>query len=239
MNWNSVKLACESIFLLVAAGSAVYAAHQIHEAVQGINAVTAEATSTLDAVNQPCGHGHPCGALAVLNKTITKSGDAVVTTQIQERTATKHLTALMDTANATIGKVGGLASEGTELAHNASGAVLSIQQDADALRPTLVAATGAVESFGTAAQSLNGRINDPRIDATLSNVADLTDNANGIAANFRVTTGMVNHYLQPILQPTPCPKKGHLGCELRRHALGWLTVGARTGESIYWTRANF
>lgn len=68
----------------------------IDAATQGARDADALIRRTDDHLNRPCGGGYPCGTLAEANTVLAKTGDAIVTTQIQERDITPHTIAAMD-----------------------------------------------------------------------------------------------------------------------------------------------
>jgi hypothetical protein len=66
-------------------------------------AATAAINATAANINRPCaGHSGPgsCGTLAQANKTMIDAGDAIVTTQIAERTAARQMVATMGDVDA-------------------------------------------------------------------------------------------------------------------------------------------
>ena len=83
---------------------------------------------TFDNLNRPCAPG-PCGLLPNGAKVETKVGDAIVTTQIQERAIAPHTIAAMDTLNASAGKLGQTADALTGTAESARTGVDALTVD--------------------------------------------------------------------------------------------------------------
>lgn len=77
----------------------------IDAATQGARDADSLIRRTDDHLNRPCGDGEPCGTLAEANKVLVKTGDAIVTTQIQEQAITPHTIAAMDSITALTGNL--------------------------------------------------------------------------------------------------------------------------------------
>ena len=132
-------------------------AGEVDSAIQGFNGVTAAATLAIpthsevmqpidaatqgardadslirrtdDHLNRPCGGGYPCGTLAEANKVLVKTGDAIVTTQLQERAITPHTIAAMDSITALMRNANGQVTEDGPYAKNILASVSGITQD--------------------------------------------------------------------------------------------------------------
>jgi hypothetical protein len=160
---------------------------------------------TLTTLNRPCGIRNvksnanystfysegslmPCGTLAEVATSVVKAGDAVVQTQLVERTTAPHVTAAMDTLNDSAQKLGGTAD-------NLSGTATALTGTANAATGTLTAATTTIQTAGTtiaAFQPVLGHLNasSADLDAFLKGRM-LTETLPDIAANLKITTGNV------------------------------------------------
>lgn len=87
--------------------------------------------ATNDNLNRPCGGGKPCGTLATLNKTVTKAGDSLVTTQLAERATVPHVIAAMDTLNDSAGRLGGSADAATATIRDLQPLAASLRRSVD------------------------------------------------------------------------------------------------------------
>lgn len=101
---------------------------------------------TLQQVNRPCGTKIkdltlPCGALATLNKTVVKIGDAVVTTQRQERAITPHTIAAMDNLNRAADALTRTANAATQTLHGASLTLSTMNDSIASTKPLIEAST--------------------------------------------------------------------------------------------------
>lgn len=249
MTWQTAKLVCESIALLALAGSALFSAYLIREGEMDLHSTQVKAqqsltylSATLNAVNAPCigFHGSvTCGPLAQLSQTEKNVGILAAQAALQVKNSAQISDSAAEAVKGASADIHQIAQNGSQTLQAATGTLQAIQADAVSAQPILAAAQGTVMKLGTAADSLNALLKSEAINRTIKNVADLTGNLNGVASNLDATTAMVNHKLQPILEPKPCPKRNHLACVLRRHTLGYLMGGARFGEALYWTRANF
>lgn len=143
---------------------------------------------TLDALNRPCGNGHPCGLIANANKTLVKVGDAIVTTQLTERKATPHVTAAMDA----------LKDSAVQLSGTANAATGSLTAATDALnegKRTIQAAQPLLASYTRAGDSLNDLLRDRAIHQTVQNVADMTASGSIVMGNAaKVSTKLTNDF---------------------------------------------
>ena len=101
----------------------------IYAATQGARDADALIRRTDDHLNRPCGGGYPCGTLAEANKVLVKTGDAIVTTQVQEQAITPHTIAAMDSITALTGNLNGQVTEDGPYAKNILSSVSGITQD--------------------------------------------------------------------------------------------------------------
>jgi hypothetical protein len=144
---------------------------------------------TLDAINRPCGGGQPCGTLATLNKTIVKAGDAVVTTQLVERSSAIQVKATMD-ALATIPEhVNLTADAGTSAFSQAAVDLTSLNTTIKATTPLLLSTTGAVDDVDAFIKTNSPIVNRFAVNAetTSGNVAGITANMDKISAHLEKT----------------------------------------------------
>lgn len=237
MTWQTVERICGSLALLAVAGSAIYTARKAGQATDSMVQVSRKLTETVDAINAPCRtfHGsYSCGPIAQLSQTEKNVGILAAQAALQVKNSARISDSAAEAVKGASADIHQIAQNGSETLQAATGALQSIQADAVSAQPILVAAQGAVTKLGTAADSLDALLKSEAINRTVTNVADLTGNLNGVAANLQTTTAMVNHKLQPLLEPTPCPKRHHLACVLRRHTLGYLYNSARFSESLFW-----
>lgn len=102
----------------------------------------------LDTVNRPCAPG-PCGLLANGIKVETKVGDAIVTTQLQERATAPHVIAAMDTFR--------------DSAIHLSGTADSLSGTATALTGTATAATATIGTAGTTIAAVQPVLEQARV----------------------------------------------------------------------------
>jgi methyl-accepting chemotaxis protein len=195
MNWP-IKLICESICLLAVAFSAAFVAWDLHQTQIGIRAsiapigaTVAKVNQALDTINRPCASG-PCGALAEVDKTIVKVGDAIVTTQLQERTTAPHVVAAMDQfkdsaahLSKTADALADTARAGAGTLESATAAIGEGQRTIAAIQP-LAASLMATAAASTATiNSLNVRISDPRIDRIIGYAETTTGHVDAIAGD--------------------------------------------------------
>ncbi len=178
-----------AIALTVAVGASVWGAcgftrHLIIAVDRwGAAAPTAGKTdAVLDHINRPCkGASGPdaCGTLAQINKTAIDAGDAIVRTQLIERSTQPHIISAMD--------------EFGQTAKHLSSTADSLKGTADALTGTAQAATSTIGTAGTtiaAFQPVLGHLDasSADLDAFLKGKM-LTKTLPDIAMNFDTATG--------------------------------------------------
>jgi hypothetical protein len=84
---------------------------------QTVGAAGKAITDTATNLNRPCkgvAGADACGTLAQINKTVIKAGDAIVTTQDEEKNILPHTTSAMDALKDAAGKLAGTADQATE-----------------------------------------------------------------------------------------------------------------------------
>ena len=146
---------------------------------------------TFDNLNRPCAPG-PCGLLPNGAKVETKVGDAIVTTQIQERAIAPHTLAAMDSFKTAADRLSGTADAGTD-------SLKALTATLGTAQTTIRGFQAPVASFTRAGDSLNYLLKDEAIYRTLDNMAGVTENAEGILADGRkVTDKLTKDYMTPV-----------------------------------------
>ena len=186
-----------------------------------------ETDAVLDHINRPCkGASGPdaCGTLAQINKTAIDAGDAIVRTQLIERTTQPHIISAMDefgqTAkhlSSTADSLKGTADALTGTAQGATDMLAEGKRTIAAAQPLLESSTHAVDTFGLAVGDIQHRA-DPVID----NLGGIAVHFNAISGQFElVTRKAAADYLRPVpwyMQPV---KKGgeliDIGAAIARH----------------------
>ncbi len=156
----------------------------------GAAAPTAGKTdAVLDHINRPCkGASGPdaCGTLAQINKTAIDAGDAIVTTQLQERAATPHVIAAMDTfrdaavhLSGTADSLSGTATALTGTAQAATSTIGTAGTTIAALQPLVGHVDSAVTSLDTSLQTTS-----LDLDAVLQHTEAITSSAAKVSDHF-------------------------------------------------------
>lgn len=225
MNWLNAKYASESVAILVLSGCALYAVRDWHQTNLVLRAGVVQ---TLGNINRPCGK-QPCGTLATLNKTVVKIGDAVVTTQLQERQIGQHTSKDMDTVTADIqaslkplpAAIQSFSEAATALtgtAHSASGVLQTAQTTIQSFQPVAADADATVRHFDDLIQS-------PAITQTLQNVSATTAHINAIAADSYTVEH--RYFFRPACKT--------LGCRMKSVAMFAYGAG-KMAETGYWVK---
>ena len=160
--------------------------------------------AVLDHINRPCqGASGPdaCGTLAQINKTAIDAGDAIVRTQLIERTTQPHIISAMDefgqTAkhlSSTADSLKGTADALTGTAQGATDMLAEGKRTIAAAQPLLESSTHAVDTFGLAVGDIQHRA-DPVID----NLGGIAVHFNAISGQFElVTRKAAADYLRPV-----------------------------------------
>jgi ABC-type transporter Mla subunit MlaD len=160
--------------------------------------------TALVTINHPCAPG-PCGTLAEIDKTVVKVGDAIVTTQLQERATAPHVVAAMDTfkdtaahLSGTANSLSGTADALTQTAKSTTETLKVTQTTIKDIQPILSSLNETAEASTVTINSLNTRISDPHIDAILGHVDSTIDSLSGIMADGKkVTDKATADYLAP------------------------------------------
>jgi ElaB/YqjD/DUF883 family membrane-anchored ribosome-binding protein len=189
-----------SICALAVTGALLILCLHITHAVDAWGAAAVNLQPTLDAISGPRGTLHE------VNKAVVKIGDAIVTTQMQERritpatlaavnslaTIAPHVNAVMDSATRT-------ADAATETLHSASGTLQTVNEKAG---PMLEAYTGAAKDLDSVI-----RDNASSLHTFSLHAAGITTNLDDVTFDFaRVTRKASDDYLKP---RTPWQKIGH------------------------------
>ena len=158
---------------------------------------------TLAAINRP-----GTGTLAEANKAIVKVGDAIVTTQLQERAITPHTLAAVDSlatiaphANALMDSAAKTADAGAETLHSASATLQTINSGTGPL----------LAAYTQSGNDLDALLKSHAVNDTLANVDAFTGSAAGIAGNMDKISA---HLEQTVDKPQPLWKALVPGAEL-------------------------
>jgi hypothetical protein len=187
---TAIGACCAVIFLcLIVAGSAAYFTWDLHQTQIVLRASIAplqDAASkgiadTFDNLNRPCAPG-PCGLLPNGTKVETKVGDAIVTTQLQERTTAPHVIAAMDTFNTAAQKLGStadsLSGTATALTGTATAATATLSEGKRTIAAFQPVLAGLTEATG----SINGFLKGQMLTKTLPEIAVNLDATTGSLA---------------------------------------------------------
>jgi hypothetical protein len=170
---------------------------------------------TLDAISGPRGTLHE------INKVAVKIGDAVVTTQLQERSAIPHVNAAMD-------QFGFAASRLSRTADSLSGTANALTGTAQAATGTLnegqrtiAAAQPLLSNYSQAGYDLDELLKRKAIGQILDHAAGILDRGDNIAGDAqRVSDDLTRRYFLP----EPWYKKvgpfAELGAKVGNKALG-------------------
>lgn len=134
--------------------------------------------ATNEGLNRPCGGGKPCGTLATIDKAVTKAGDAVVTTQLEERATVPHVLAAMDSFKDSAARLGGTADAATSAIGTAQTSIAAIQPVLGALERDADAANKTVTDF-------DALVSSPDLSHALSHVEGMTASGDGILADAK------------------------------------------------------
>jgi hypothetical protein len=198
---TAIGACCAVIFLcLIVAGSAAYFTWDLHQTQIVLrasiaplqNAASKGITDTFDNLNRPCAPG-PCGLLPNGTKVETKVGDAIVTTQIQERTTAPHVIAAMDTFNTAAQKLGttadSLSGTATALTGTATAATATLGEG----KRTIAAAQPLLAAFTQDGKDLDSRINDPHVTNLVAHLAGMSASGDKMLADAQWKTHQLLH----------------------------------------------
>ena len=197
----AIGACCAVIFLcLIVAGSAAYFtwdSHQTQIVLRASIAPLQDAASkgiadTFDNLNRPCAPG-PCGLLPNGTKVETKVGDAIVTTQLQERTTAPHVIAAMDTFNTAAQKLGStadsLSGTATALTGTATAATATLSEG----KRTIAAFQPVLAAFTQDGKDLDTRINDPHVTALVAHLVGMSASGDLMLADVQWKTHQLLH----------------------------------------------
>lgn len=134
--------------------------------------------ATNDNVNRPCGGGKPCGTLAALDKTVTKAGDSVVTTQLAERATIPHVLAAMDQFKDSAARLSGTADAATAALETAQTTISDLQ-------PVLGALARDADSANKTVTDFDALVSSPDLSHALSHVDGMAASGDGILADAK------------------------------------------------------
>ncbi len=194
-----------ALCLLTVATCAAYFTWDLHQTQIALRASIApleEATfkglkETFDNLNRPCAPG-PCGFLPNGTKTEVKIGDAIVQTQLVERTTEPHIVAAMDefgqTAKHLSSTADSLKGTADALTGTAQGATDTLAEG----KRTIAAAQPLLDAYTRSGDDLDVLLKRKAITDILDNVAGMTVHANSISGEFDlVTQKAAGDYLSP------------------------------------------
>jgi hypothetical protein len=197
----AIGACCAVIFLcLIVAGSAAYFtwdSHQTQIVLRASIAPLQDAASkgiadTFDNLNRPCAPG-PCGLLPNGTKVETKVGDAIVTTQLQERTTAPHVIAAMDTFNTAAQKLGTTADSLSGTATALTGTATAATATITTAGTTVAAFQPVLAAFTQDGKDLDTRINDPHVTALVAHLVGMSASGDLMLADVQWKTHQLLH----------------------------------------------
>jgi hypothetical protein len=197
----AIGACCAVIFLcLIVAGSAAYFTWDLHQTQIVLRASIAplqDAASkgiadTFDNLNRPCAPG-PCGLLPNGTKVETKVGDAIVTTQLQERTTAPHVIAAMDTFNTAAQKLGSTADSLSGTATALTGTATAATATITTAGTTIAAFQPVLAAFTQDGKDLDTRINDPHVTALVAHLVGMSASGDLMLADVQWKTHQLLH----------------------------------------------
>ena len=198
---TAIGACCAVIFLcLIVAGSAAYFtwdSHQTQIVLRASIAPLQDAASkgiadTFDNLNRPCAPG-PCGLLPNGTKVETKVGDAIVTTQIQERTTAPHVIAAMDTFNTAAQRLGTTADSLSGTATALTGTATAATATITTAGTTVAAFQPVLAAFTQDGKDLDTRINDPHVTALVAHLVGMSASGDLMLADVQWKTHQLLH----------------------------------------------
>jgi hypothetical protein len=198
---TAIGACCAVIFLcLIVAGSAAYFtwdSHQTQIVLRASIAPLQDAASkgiadTFDNLNRPCAPG-PCGLLPNATKVETKVGDAIVTTQLQERTTAPHVIAAMDTFNTAAQKLGTTADSLSGTATALTGTATAATATITTAGTTVAAFQPVLAAFTQDGKDLDTRINDPHVTALVAHLVGMSASGDLMLADVQWKTHQLLH----------------------------------------------
>lgn len=201
--WLTAALLAVSIMAVCVIGWAFW---QWGKAAPDFAPTMAKVNQALDKVNDP-----GTGTLAEVGKTVVKAGDAIVQTQLTERSSTAKVNATMDALATIPPHVTPVLDEAKGTLSAATGLTVALTGDAQEAKTTIAAAQPVLAAFTQDATDLDALLKDKAIHETLTNVDSLTGSMAGITADGKqVTDKMTADYLKA---RTPWGKIGHVALD--------------------------
>ena len=156
-----------------------------------LSATVTRVNALLDQAGHPCAPG-PCGLLPAATKAVTKSGDAIATTQLVERSSAAKVNATMD-ALATIPEHVNMSADA------ATGVMAQAQVDLVSLNAPIKAVNPLLLNAGDAVSDLDALLKDKAVHDTLTNVDAATASGAGILANGKTVTDKITYdFMHPV-----------------------------------------
>ena len=198
---TAIGACCAVIFLcLIVAGSAAYFTWDSHQtqivlraSIEPLqDAASKGIADTFDNLNRPCAPG-PCGLLPNATKVETKVGDAIVTTQLQERTTAPHVIAAMDTFNTAAQKLGTTADSLSGTATALTGTATAATATITTAGTTVAAFQPVLAAFTQDGKDLDTRINDPHVTALVAHLVGMSASGDLMLADVQWKTHQLLH----------------------------------------------
>lgn len=147
---------------------------------------------TIDAISGPRGTIHE------VNKAIVKIGDAVVTTQIQERKTQPYIVATMDEFSQTAKHLSGTANAATGTLNAATETLGEGKRTIADAQPLLIQLTANGASLQRTTDTLNDTLKRKAVGEMLDNLAGITGHTNALMDDGqRVGDDLTRRYFTP------------------------------------------
>ncbi len=201
--------------------------------VRSLDRTLTQANAALVTVNRPCAPG-PCGTLAAFTKAVTRGGDAIVATQLQEQQITPQVIAAVQGLQTIAPHADLMLDRLNQTAENADASLRSLT---GGIAPVLDSANAAAEDIdatvkglqpGEAAmersmQDFDALLRSPEIPATLQAAQQVTRNLDATTTDFQ-------QKFHVFLFPAPCRT---FGCKVRR-SWPYIRGAVQMVEPLYW-----
>ena len=184
--------------------------------VRTLDRTLAQANVALETVNRSCAPG-PCGTLAAFTKAVTKGGDAIATSQIQEQQITPQVIAAMESlrtiaphVNQTVDALGATSDAAAASLRSITEGIAPVLKSADAATQDLDASAKGLQPdeavMQRSLQDFDSLLESPEIPAALEETQQVTHNLDATTTDFQ-------HKFHAFLFPSPCRT---FGCKVRR-----------------------
>lgn len=161
-------------------------------AIDRWGAAAPDLKSTIDAISGPRGTLHE------VNKAIVKIGDAVVTTQIQERKTQPYIVATMDEFSQTAKHLSGTANAATGTLNAATDTLGEGKRTIADAQPLLIQLTENGASLQRTTDTLNDTLKRKAVGEMLDNLAGITGHTNALMDDGqRVGDDLTRRYFTP------------------------------------------